>query len=199
MITELQLADWRRRVSELYAAVRGAPAAAGWKLWRRTREELFLSHPQSPLPEGERDPAHVPLYFDYDPAWRRRAALRPADRTQVRLPGSGSETIAAERFAIAEVEGLPPLSLHWLRDYAGGIFLCFRDGGAGSETYGGGRYLLDTAKGADLGGDGDTVVLDFNFAYQPSCSYDPRWECPLAPPENRVPLRVKAGERYRPR
>jgi uncharacterized protein (DUF1684 family) len=91
------------------------------------------------------------------------------------------------------------LSLFWLPDYAGGLFLSFRDATNGAETYGGGRYLLDTAKSADLGGDpgADTLVLDFNFAYQPSCAFDPRWVCPLVPPENHLDLPVRAGERLR--
>ena len=76
------------------------------------------------------------------------------------------------------------------------MFLPFRDATSGSETYGAGRYLLDTVKGADLGDDGGRLVLDFNFAYNPSCAYDPRWACPLAPPENRLPVAVRAGERY---
>jgi uncharacterized protein (DUF1684 family) len=82
--------------------------------------------------------------------------------------------------------------------YAGGLFLSFRDATSGKETYGAGRYLFDTAKGADLGGEGGRLVLDFNFAYNPSCSYDPRWACPLAPPENRLPVAVRAGERTPP-
>ncbi len=67
----------------------------------------------------------------------------------------------------------------------------------GPETYGAGRYVLDAAKGADLGGDpaASRLVIDFNFAYQPSCAFDPRWACPLAPPENRLDLVVPAGER----
>ena len=87
--------------------------------------------------------------------------------------------------------------MFWLREYSGGIFVPFRDATNGTETYGGGRYLLDTAKGADLGGDADrgTIVIDFNFAYQPSCAFDPRWSCPLAPPENRLDIAIRAGER----
>jgi uncharacterized protein (DUF1684 family) len=63
-------------------------------------------------------------------------------------------------------------------------------------VYGGGRYLLDTVKGADLGvtGTGE-LVLDFNYAYNPSCAHDARWSCPLAPPENVVPVAIRAGER----
>ncbi len=81
--------------------------------------------------------------------------------------------------------------------YAGGLFVPFRDASNGHETYGAGRYLLDTAKSADLGpGSADgSLILDFNFAFQPSCAFDPKWSCPLAPPENRLDLRIEAGER----
>ena len=64
----------------------------------------------------------------------------------------------------------------------------------GRETYGGGRYLLDTVKGADLGFDGPRLVLDFNYAYHPSCAWDSRWSCPLAPPSNWLTEPVRAGE-----
>ena len=73
----------------------------------------------------------------------------------------------------------------------------FRDATNGQETYGAGRYLLDSAKSADLGGDREngTLVLDFNFSFQPSCAFDPKWACPLAPPENRIDAPIRAGER----
>ena len=90
------------------------------------------------------------------------------------------------------------LDLFWLEGYTGGLFLPFADLSSGEETYGAGRYLWDSAKGADLGLDDGCLVLDFNFAYQPSCSYDPRWFCPLAPPGNRLPVAVAAGERMTP-
>ena len=80
--------------------------------------------------------------------------------------------------------------------YAGGLFLPFRDATNGTETYDAGRYLLDAAKGADLGTDPEgRLVIDFNFAFQPSCAFDPRWACPLAPPENWLDLAVSGGER----
>jgi uncharacterized protein len=67
----------------------------------------------------------------------------------------------------------------------------------GPETYGVGRYLVDAAKSHDLGADETTgeLILDFNFARQPSCAFEPRWACPLAPPENRLDIAVRAGER----
>jgi uncharacterized protein (DUF1684 family) len=104
------------------------------------------------------------------------------------------------RFARArfELHGEPcALELYWLEAYGGGVFLPFGDATGGGETYGGGRYLLDTVKGSDLGGGDDTLVLDFNFAYNPSCAYDPRWACPLTPTANRLSSAVRAGERHR--
>ena len=82
----------------------------------------------------------------------------------------------------------------WLASYGGGVFVPLKDSTAGATTYGGGRYLIDTVKGADLGGHDGTLVLDFNFAYNPSCAYDPMWACPLAPAGNVVDAAVTAGE-----
>jgi uncharacterized protein (DUF1684 family) len=103
--------------------------------------------------------------------------------------------VAATRFAHARFGG-HELELFWLEAYAGGLFLPFRDATSGRETYGAGRYLLDTVKGADLGASDGRLLLDFNFAYNPSCSYDPRWSCPLAPPPNRLAIPVRMGERH---
>jgi uncharacterized protein (DUF1684 family) len=91
----------------------------------------------------------------------------------------------------------------WMAGYSGGIFIPFRDATNGTETYGAGRYLVDAAKGADLGAapgphpSSWALVLDFNFATQPSCAFDPRWACPLAPPENRLDRDIRAGERLK--
>jgi hypothetical protein len=89
------------------------------------------------------------------------------------------------------------LACYWIDAYGGGLFLPFRDATAGRESYGAGRYLLDTIKGADLGSDParGTLLLDFNMAYPPSCAYDPRWACPLAPPDTVLDLPVRVGER----
>ena len=98
------------------------------------------------------------------------------------------------RFARASTETVS-LDLFWLDAYGGGLFVPFADATSGEESYGAGRYVLDTIKGADLGTQDGLLVLDLNFAYQPSCSYDPRWMCPLAPPDNRLEIAVRAGER----
>jgi uncharacterized protein (DUF1684 family) len=199
----LDLLDWKRRVVALYAEVRAAedPEAA-WDRWREARRELIAGHPQSPIREPDRRASFEgPWYYDYDPAFRVLADVADAEPERVVIEGSADGRFAFTRFAAArfDLDGNPQrLSLYWLEGYGGGVFLSFRDGTSGRETYGACRYLLDTVKGADLGSDGDRLVLDFNFAYQPSCSYDPAWVCPLAPPDNRLATPVRAGERLGP-
>jgi uncharacterized protein (DUF1684 family) len=196
----LELLDWKRRVFGLYAAVRELPPQAGWELWRETRDELFRSHPQSPLPAERRASFEALEYWPYDPQLRVLAELEEVEAPPQPIATSGTEPILFRPFARAsfEVRGDPlTLEVSWLAAYGGGAFLCFRDATSGRESYGGGRYLLDTVKGADLGEDGGRLVLDFNFAYNPSCSYDPGWVCPLAPPENRLGVALEAGEKHR--
>jgi uncharacterized protein (DUF1684 family) len=195
----LALLDWKRRVFELYQSARSTPdAEAAWRLWREGRDDLFRNHPQSPIPKAERGDFPGLQYFDYEPALRVLAEVRAAEPELRQIGASGNESVLFRRFATAsfEVDGQKQsLDLHWLEGYGGGIFLPFVDATSGSETYGGGRYVLDSVKGADLGMDGERLVLDFNFAYNPSCAYDPRWICPLAPASNRLAPAIRGGER----
>ena len=195
----LALLDWKRRVFSLYAAIRALEPEAGWKLWRETRDELFRSHPQSPLPADRRASFQGLEYWPYDAQARVLGELEDVEAAPEPVETSGTEAILFRPFARASFElGGERLSLEvaWLAAYGGGVFLCFRDATSGRESYGGGRYLLDTVKGADLGEEDGRLVLDFNFAYNPSCSYDPGWVCPLAPPANRLAVAVEAGERH---
>jgi uncharacterized protein (DUF1684 family) len=197
-VDELDLLDWKRRVSELYAGIRAASEPeVGWQRWCETRRQLFREHPQSPVPADERASFGGPFVYDYDPAWRLVAEVERMDEERLELPSSDGGTIAFRRFAQARADGVA-LELYWLEGYGGGLFVPFADATSGQETYGAGRYLLDTVKGSDLGATDGGLVLDFNFAYQPSCSYDSRWLCPLAPPANRLDMRVEAGERLMP-
>lgn len=121
----------------------------------------------------------------------------------IALPSSGPSAFNFRRIGSVELGGPlagERLSVFWIEGYGGGIFLPFRDATSGSETYGAGRYLLDTVKSADHGGDParGRLILDFNMSFHPSCAYDPRWDCPLAPPENRLRLPVEIGERLTP-
>jgi hypothetical protein len=201
----LELMDWKRRVHAMYAAVRGAGGApAACAAFRGERDELFAEHPASPLPAAERARfAGVP-YFPHRPDMRVEATLDPdPEGAELVIPTSTGEPTTFTRIGFVRpvlAGEAVSLAVYWLEGYGGGLFLPFRDTLGGEETYGGGRYLLDTVKGADLGtsADGARLVLDFNYAYNPSCAYDPRWSCPLAPPENRLALPVRAGERMPP-
>jgi len=192
-VDELTLLDWKRRVFELYAEVRAdADPRHAWERWCAVRAELFRTHPQSPAPGAE------PRYFDYDPALRALGVVEPAERVTGEIATSGEHPYAFTRFGCVRFElqaEEQSLDLYWLDGYGGGVFLSFADATSGRESYGACRYLLDTVKGSDLGEQDGKLVLDFNFSYNPSCAYDPRWVCPLAPPENRLAVRVGGGER----
>ena len=196
---ELTLLDWKRRVFELYADVRAdRDPERAWRRWCATRDELYRFHPQSPIPPSERASFGGVRYFDYDPAFRVNATVEETEPELREIATSGERPYTFRRFARARFPlggEERTLSLFWLEGYGGGVFLSFADATSGHGTYGAGRYVLDTVKGSDLGGADGRLVLDFNFAYNPSCSYDPRWVCPLAPPENRLGLEVRAGER----
>ena len=197
----LSVADWRRRVHAVYAEVRAATDLyAAHDLWRRERDDLFANHPASPvLPEDLAEFTGLPVR-PYDPDWRFEVELRSAEPRGFTFETGTDGNVPFELIGIADVPGVGSLDVWRLASYGGGIFLPVRDALAGKHggTYGGGRYLLDTVKGADLGTDAatGTLVLDFNFAYNPSCAYDPAWACPLAQPGNRVDVEIPVGERY---
>jgi uncharacterized protein (DUF1684 family) len=199
VMNELELLDWKRRVFELYADVRaGAEPEAAWDRWRNVRDELFRTHPQSPVHADVRAGFAGAVYFPYDAELRVLADIEQAEEEVREIAGSAGSQTRFRRFGHARFElgGTEhTLELFWLEGYGGGAFLPFGDATSGRETYGGGRYLLDTVKGSDLGEVGGRLVLDFNFAYNPSCAYDPAWACPLTPPANRLELAVRAGER----
>ena len=199
MSNALELLDWRRAVHALYAEVRRVRAvdpAAAHARWRARRDELLADHPQSPLPPEQRPSFEGVPYFPYDPGFAFEAHLDTDVPTSVwELPSSDGTPMGATRVAVASTP-LGPLDCYWLDGYAGGLFVPLRDLTSGPETYGGGRYVLDTCKGADLGSTpAGLLVLDLNFAYHPSCHYDARWACPLAPPGSRLEQAVRAGER----
>ena len=193
----IELLDWKRRVFDLYREIRADPdPGSAWQTWRDVRGELIARHPQSPL-DTSRRAAFRPAYFEYDPELRVLADVLAVEPTDARVPMSRDEPARFTHFADASfaLVGEPlKLGLYWLEGYGGGVFLSFTDETSGDETYGAGRYLLDTVKGADLGTVGERLVLDFNFAFNPSCAYDTRWACPLAPPANRLTVAVRGGE-----
>jgi uncharacterized protein (DUF1684 family) len=198
-MSSLSLLDWRRRVTALYAEVRRLAAEdspeTAHRHWRATRDDLFAHHPDSPIPPADRPQFCGLTYAPYDAALRFEVGIDhdvEPERLEVETARDG--VIPMERVGRVDLPGVGALDVWWFAIYGGGIFVPLRDATAGTTTYGGGRYVLDTIKGADLGGDGSMLVVDLNFAYNPSCAYDPQWVCPLAPPGNVVDVAVEAGE-----
>jgi uncharacterized protein (DUF1684 family) len=194
------LHDWRRQIADLYAAVRTMPDRDAWMYWRRARDRLFREHSQSPLASARRAQFRGIDYFPYDPAMRFKVGLTAAaDRETIRLEAGKDGLMTLVPFAITQ--GLDSalgkeLTLYWIEGYGGGVFLPFGDATNGRESFAGGRYLLDTIKSADLGNSDDGgLILDFNFAYYPSCAYSEAWICPLSPVENRLLVAIRSGER----
>lgn len=183
----------------MYAQVRLQADAAPERTlarFRADKDALFGRHPDSPIPEAKRASFSGLAYWPHDPELR---FVVPVDSVE---PAEATATsISGEAFRLRRVGQvvLPvgTLEVYWIEGYGDGIFVPFRDTTAGSETYAAGRYLLDTVKGADLGGDAKALVLDFNYAYHPSCAYDPVWSCPLAPRANWLDGPIRAGERLR--
>ncbi|HKD98940.1 MAG TPA: DUF1684 domain-containing protein [Micromonosporaceae bacterium] len=192
----VDLADWRERVARMYLADTDIAT------FRATRDELFATHPQSPVPPERRDSFTGLSYFPETDAGRATVPMRPADG-EISIDSGGPDGVLT--YARVGLLDTPwgELTLFWLAAYGGGLFLPFRDGTAsrdydGPRSYGAGRYLTDTVKGTFGRGlvfeTPDRVRLDINYAYNPSCAYDDRWACPLAPPENRLDVPIPAGE-----
>jgi uncharacterized protein len=216
----LELLDWRRRMAELFVDLRRRPPDADTLAWFRAHKDaLFKDHPQSPIPAPDRAHFAGLAYWPFDPAARVEARFTPLDQTPAHASRGDSDgdgdSAAREARSAQHAEGVPfrrighlefelnhhtlRLGAFWIEGYAGGLFVPFTDATSGHQTYGGGRYVLDTIKSADLGSDAAAglVSLDFNYAYHPSCTYDPRWVCPLAPPDSRLAIPIPAGERLR--
>jgi uncharacterized protein (DUF1684 family) len=196
----LDLVDWRRRVGDLYR-IRGEEEL---QRFRRGKDDLFKTHRQSPIEPDERKSFRGLSYFAPDPAFRVVAQIEESDGSELIIDTGGEDgTVRYRRAATLAFElgggQRCRLTVLSLVQYAGGLFVPFRDATSGRETYGGGRYLFDTAKNTDglvleMTAGSTEVVIDFNYAYNASCAYSPRWACPLAPPENFLKVPVRAGE-----
>jgi len=194
----MSLLDWRREVAELYGVVRSSDSPReAHALWCARRDQLFASHPASPIPQHATFAGLT--YGSYDVALRFEVPLEtdlPPRSLEVVTGTDG--TVWLHRFGRVRLDGLGQLDVWWIAGYGGGVFVPFSD--PSPSSYGGGRYVIDTVKGADLGGDLDLatgrgrLILDLNFAYNPSCAYDPLWPCPLAPIGNRLLEPVAVGE-----
>jgi uncharacterized protein (DUF1684 family) len=195
-----QIVDYRQRVFEIYARVRESRAdpMESWLEFRTAQDSLFKTHPQSALTSQQIAVFRSLSYFPYDPKFRFILPIEPIKdqpTVTINLQDDGPTLLlpfGQISFTLAGADQY--LTLYWIQAYAGGIFLPFKDATNGKETYSGGRYLLDTIKGADLGWEVDRLVIDFNFAYNPSCAYNTRWHCPLPPAANQLAVSIRAGE-----
>ncbi len=204
----LELYDYRCRVAAMYrernqALLSGADPVAVWERFCAARNELFAHHPQSALDEEQRRTFQGLPYFPYNPAMRFIVEIDSnvePERHQMLMSATETMTMVTVGKVYFIVEEQPvSLSIYWLDIYGGGLFLPFRDATCPKESYGGGRYLFDTIKGSDFisvpGVSGwKQIMLDFNYAYNPSCAYNSRWTCPLAPAENYLTVPIRAGE-----
>jgi uncharacterized protein (DUF1684 family) len=222
--TWLDLYDWRRHVAAMYAEreaalMRGDDELSVLTRFRAQKDALFVRHPQSPIAAPERATFEGLHYFPYDPSLRVQAVIEPYPPIleETYAPTSGPELMPLRRAATVRFTidaRAHTLAVYWIDVYGGGLFLPFRDTTCPTKSYGAGRYLFDTVKGSDFlrldpSGNlttfsgvsyaGGPIILDFNYAYNPSCAYDPRWVCPLAPRENHLPIPIRAGElKYHP-
>jgi hypothetical protein len=184
----LDVLDWRRQVAVLYRQVRDEPdPATAHALWCDGRQRLVSDHPASPSRGA------TLRHAAYDPEWRFDVAVdSDVESARLEIPTGTDGVVPFERIGRVDLGSVGTLDIWWLDSYGGGVWVPLRDTFA--DTYGGGRYVLDTVKGADLGGDSGRLIVDLNFAYNPSCAYDEHWACPLAPPGNIVEVDVRAGE-----
>lgn len=186
----LDLLDWRRQVAHLYADVRAEthPRVAH-EGWQAVRDRLYAEHPQSP---ADRSAFHGLRVAAYDPDWRVEVPLEATAPCRLEIPTATDGLVPFERIGVLRTPW-GPLDAWWLESYGGGLWVPVAD--PSPATYGAGRYLYDTVKGADLGTTPDGhLVVDLNFLYAPSCAHDPRWACPLAPPGNVLDVPVPVGE-----
>jgi uncharacterized protein (DUF1684 family) len=162
---------------------------------RAAKDEAFKSAPGNPVP-ADKMAALVPLaYFPIDEMYAVPASLDPAaERTRLQVPTSTGkirdiERIGTLRFTV-KGQKMSLTAFHELdQPQITRLFVPFSDFTNGAETYAAGRYMeLDpTPTGI--------YVVDFNVAYHPFCYYNPEYDCPYPPKENRLEMPIRAGER----
>ena len=165
--------------------------------FREDKDAYFKHNPHSPIPEAEREEFTGLPYYPVDGSLRfEDRQLEPYtgdEPSDFQIPTSDGKLRAAHRagYLSFEVDGTAHRLTAYTFDEGEGesLFVPFLDKTSGTETYGAGRYM-------DLEPEEDgTYSLDFNLSYHPSCVYDPKYSCPLTPAENRLPIRIEAGER----
>ena len=175
------------------------PARQALEAGRLEKDMRFRTGADSPIPPQDRAAFPGLRYFPVDQTYRAEAVLRRvAGKEPLQLASSRGERREAVRVGRLEftLQGQAlHLSVFKLLDPdvpPSQLFVPFTDATSGNETYGAGRYL-DLEEHPS-----DRYVLDFNLAYNPYCAYNPEYDCPFPPRENRLPVPIRAGERVFP-
>ncbi len=163
-----------------------------------TKDSLFLHAPWSPLTTEMKSDFQGLKYFEYDPRFRFTGSIviyEEPDSTVLYATRAGDVRPALKYgyFPFNFMDKEFRLQVFKMgsrknpdKQY---LFLGFTDATSGNETYGGGRYI-DLEENAS-----NNYAVDFNYAYNPYCAYNPRYSCALPPKENRLPFPVLAGEK----
>jgi uncharacterized protein (DUF1684 family) len=159
--------------------------------FRSEKDRVFARDPSSPLTHEQRHGFRGLAYFEENPGLVIHATVdRNVEPGEVRMATSAGEEQVYQRYGVARftVDGQPAQVMLYASDDSDELFIPFRDATSGKETYGAGRYL-------EVHAHGDEITIDFNYAYNPNCAYDPSWSCPLPPPENWLKVPIRAGEK----
>jgi uncharacterized protein (DUF1684 family) len=158
--------------------------------YRAEKDEFFRRHPQSPLTAEQRHGFIGLNYFPENEALRMEVAVEPFQDEQPVVmqtsTGGVQEYVRHGRFKF-QVDGQDAELTIYRNE--NGYFLPFVDSLAGKETYPAGRYMEPEAL------PGNRFFVDFNVAYNPYCAYNEMWSCPITPPENRLKVPIRAGEK----
>jgi len=161
------------------------------KQFRAEKDRVFARDPHSPLTSAQRSAFRGLQYFDENPQLIITAGIdREVDPEEVLMGTSSGEEQVYHRYGLVRfrVDEQPAQLMLYSSEGSDELFIPFRDATSGHETYGAGRYL-------EVHAHGDDVTIDFNYAYNPNCAYDPSWSCPLPPTENWLKVPIRAGEK----
>jgi uncharacterized protein len=161
------------------------------KRFRAEKDQVFAKDPHSPLTPEHRQAFRGLVYFDENPEMVINAGIdRDVEPGEVIMSTSGGEEQVYQRYGLVRfrVDDQPAQLVLYSSDDSDELFVPFRDATSGRETYGAGRYL-------EVQAHGEEVTIDFNYAYNPNCAYDPSWSCPLPPTENWLTVPIRAGEK----
>lgn len=174
------------------------PYAAEIAAWHATKDRFMREADESPIPPAQRASFPPLAYFPIEPEYRVPAALTVSRSDAVlEIPTSLGERRPHHRVGTLQftLKG-HPLTLTAFVEVGqqdlSRLFVPFGDLTNGTETYPGGRYLELQRTGSSI------YDLDFNRAYHPFCYYNPKYDCPYPPRENRLPIPARAGEKMRP-